>query len=42
MWLKEAYVNFSSHVKINISHNGNKGVVNCIMGFGAFIAMSAM
>jgi hypothetical protein len=31
-----------SHVGINISCNGSKSVVNCIMGFCAFFAMGVM
>ncbi len=27
-------------MEISISHNGNKGVVNCIMGFYVFVTMS--
>jgi hypothetical protein len=32
--------NYSSHVEINILHNGGKGVTNCIMGSSMFVAMS--
>jgi hypothetical protein len=31
---------FSSHMEASISHNGNKSVMNYIMGFSAFVAMS--
>jgi hypothetical protein len=40
--VEEAHVLFLSHVKANISHNGSKGVTNCIMGSSAFVAMSTM
>jgi hypothetical protein len=29
-----------NYVEASISHNGDKGVMNCIMGSNVFIAMS--
>jgi hypothetical protein len=40
-WKKRMLL-FSSHVETNILCNGGQGVVNCIMGSNAFIAMNTM
>jgi hypothetical protein len=41
MWLKKVHVIRLIPREINISRNGGKGVVNHIMGFSAFVTMSA-
>jgi hypothetical protein len=41
MWLKEMHV-IVFVPRGNISHNGGKGVVNCIMCYSVFVAMNTM
>jgi hypothetical protein len=38
--LKETNVVVLTHVEVNIPHNGNKGVMNYIMGSCAIVAMN--
>jgi len=42
MWLKEIHVVVLIPNGSQISHNGDNGVVNYIMGSNAFVAMNTM